>query len=168
LRPRLHEHQGDLSRRAFLTKVTVGFSGVIGLLAGVPVLGYLLGPITRPVPQKWISLGPTNSFPIGETKLVKFTDDTSLPWSGLTELTALWARQQSAGVFDVWAVNCTHLGCPVNWLPQAQLFECPCHGGIFYSNGTVAAGPPPRPLYKHPVRVQNGMLQALTFPLPTD
>jgi len=33
--------------------------------------------------------------------------------------------------FTAFAVNCTHLACPVNWQAQAQLFLCPCHGGVF-------------------------------------
>lgn len=157
-----------MSRRGFMTMVTLGFSGLIGLMSGIPIIGHLLGPIARPVPQLWIDLGPVGDFPVGETKLVKFKDTTSVAWAGLTEQTAVWARQLTQGQFNVWAVNCTHLGCPVNWLPDAKLFECPCHGGIFYADGQVAAGPPPRPLFKHEVRVQNGILQAQTLPLPTD
>jgi menaquinol-cytochrome c reductase iron-sulfur subunit len=54
----------------------------------------------------------------------------------------------------------------VNWLPDANIFECPCHGGVYYADGQVAAGPPPRPLFQHQVRVQNGQVQVLTFPIP--
>src|SRR3712207_8271662 len=39
-----------------------------------------------------------------------------------------------------FAVNCTHLGCPVRWIQDASLFLCPCHGGVFYSDGRVAGG----------------------------
>ncbi|MGH9447270.1 MAG: ubiquinol-cytochrome c reductase iron-sulfur subunit, partial [Terriglobia bacterium] len=64
------------------------------------------------------------------------------------------------------SVDCTHLGCPVRWLPKANLFMCPCHGGVFYANGDVASGPPPKPLTQYPVRVQGGYVQILTSPLP--
>ncbi|MDE3077077.1 MAG: ubiquinol-cytochrome c reductase iron-sulfur subunit [Chloroflexota bacterium] len=164
----MHEHSGDLSRRRFLSTVTGAFSGVIALIAGVPVLGHLLGPITHPVPSVWIDLGPASGFPLGETRLVKFRDETSVAWAGLTSQTAVWVRHSPPDRFDVWAVNCTHLGCPVSWLPDAKLFECPCHGGIYYADGSVAAGPPPRPLFKHAVRIRDGVLQARSLPLPTD
>ena len=35
-----------------------------------------------------------------------------------------------------------------------------------YPDGRVAAGPPPQPLFRYQVRVQNGHIQALTRPLP--
>ncbi|MBV9119601.1 MAG: Rieske 2Fe-2S domain-containing protein [Chloroflexi bacterium] len=155
------------SRRRFLTNVTFGLSGVIGAMIGIPLIGYLFGPLIKQAPNTWQDLGPTGNFPVGQTKLVNFTDSSSLPWAGQTSQTSVWVRQSAPNQFDVWAVNCTHLGCPVSWLENAQLFECPCHGGIYYANGDVAAGPPPHALFKHDVRVQNGVLQALTIPLQT-
>ncbi len=155
------------SRRRFLAEMSVGLSGAIGLLVGVPVVLHLLGPIIHPEEDIWQDLGPMIDFPLGETKLVAFIDPSSLPWAGQTAETAVWVHQFAAGLFDVWAVNCTHLGCPVNWLPDANLFECPCHGGIYYSDGSVAAGPPPRPLFKHQVRLRADRVEALTFRLPT-
>jgi len=41
---------------------------------------------------------------------------------------------------------CTHLGCIVKWDAQESSIECPCHGGVFASNGKVVAGPPPKNL----------------------
>src|SRR5207237_7133495 len=104
---------------------------------------------------------------LGQTKLAGLLDSSSLPCAGQTSQTAVWVRQTAANQFDVWSVNCTHLGCPVNWLPDAGLFECPCHGGIYYASGDVAAGPPPHALFKYQVRIQGTDLQVLTAPLPT-
>jgi Rieske Fe-S protein len=55
--------------------------------------------------------------------------------------------------FLVLAVNCAHLGCPVEWFAEAGLFMCPCHGGVYYANGEHASGPPPRGLYRCVYRV---------------
>jgi cytochrome b6-f complex iron-sulfur subunit len=41
---------------------------------------------------------------------------------------------------------CTHSGCTVPWNAEQGVFACPCHGGRFNPDGTVAGGPPPRPL----------------------
>jgi menaquinol-cytochrome c reductase iron-sulfur subunit len=155
------------SRRRFLANVSFGLSGLIGLMLGVPLIGYVFGPLIRRSPQTWQDVGAVADFGVGETVLAKFDDPTSLPWSGQTSQTAVYVRQAPAGNFDVWAVNCTHLGCPVSWLKDAGLFECPCHGGIYYSNGDVAAGPPPLPLFRHDVRIVMGRVQVLTIPLPT-
>ena len=47
------------------------------------------------------------------------------------------------GVYAVSTI-CTHLGCVVK--PNAEGFECPCHGSRFAANGDVKKGPAPRPL----------------------
>jgi menaquinol-cytochrome c reductase iron-sulfur subunit len=38
----------------------------------------------------------------------------------------------------------------------AELFLCPCHGGVYYNDGAVAAGPPPLPLHRYATRIENG------------
>jgi menaquinol-cytochrome c reductase iron-sulfur subunit len=51
-------------------------------------------------------------------------------------------------------------------MPEAKLFLCPCHGGVYYADGDVAAGPPPRPLFRYDVRVLNGLVQVKAAPIP--
>lgn len=164
---RLHGLGEPRSRRRFLTNVTFGLSGLIGAALGVPLIGYIFGPLIKQAPNNWEPVGSVSDFPVGQTKLAKLDDPSSLPWAGQTAVTAVWVRQESPGNFRVFAVNCSHLGCPVNWLPDANIFECPCHGGVYYADGQVAAGPPPAPLFQHQVRVQDGQVQVLTFPIPT-
>lgn len=46
--------------------------------------------------------------------------------------------------FHVISAVCTHLGCTVQW--RGTEFDCPCHGSRYRPDGTVIAGPAPRPL----------------------
>jgi menaquinol-cytochrome c reductase iron-sulfur subunit len=55
----------------------------------------------------------------------------------------------------------------VRWFPQSELFMCPCHGGVYYSDGSRAAGPPPRGLFEYPWKVQNGKLLIDGGQMPT-
>jgi menaquinol-cytochrome c reductase iron-sulfur subunit len=48
----------------------------------------------------------------------------------------------------------------------ANLFLCPCHGGVYYRDGTVAAGPPPHPLFRYEVRVHEASVQIKTAAIP--
>jgi menaquinol-cytochrome c reductase iron-sulfur subunit len=153
-------------RRKFLARLSIGFGSMAAALAGVPVLGFLLGPLFESIAREWRSVGAVDQFKKGQTVEVKFEDASSLPWAGVTGKTAAWLRYQPDGQFVAFAVNCTHLGCPVRWLENAGLFMCPCHGGVYYKDGTVAAGPPPRPLTKYPVRVRDGRVEILTTPTP--
>jgi Rieske Fe-S protein len=59
------------------------------------------------------------------------------------------------GESDVHAFSatCTHLGCLVTWDVDAQVFKCPCHGGVYDRTGAVKDGPPPAPLAKVATRV---------------
>src|SRR5581483_1602839 len=144
------------SRRGFLAKLSIAVGALGAAAVGAPVVGFLLAPLLRRTPELWRAVGPADQFKIGETTLVSFTDPSPLPWAGVTANTAAWLRRESEQQFIAFAVNCTHLGCPVRWLNEAELFMCPCHGGVFYSDGRVAAGPPPRPLVQYPVRVNQG------------
>ena len=89
-----------------------------------------------------------------------------MAWAGVTAMTAAWLRRLDSGGFVAFAVNCAHLGCPVRWLAKANLFMCPCHGGVYYADGSVAAGPPPRGLFKYPVRVRDGQVEILASAVP--
>jgi menaquinol-cytochrome c reductase iron-sulfur subunit len=157
---------GGLSRRRFLTRLSVALSGCGAALVGIPIIGFLLSPLLQRVPQMWRSVGPVDHFEIGTTVEVTFLDASSLPWAGVAGRTAAWLRRESAGEFIAFSVNCTHLGCPVRWLSDADLFMCPCHGGVYYPDGTVASGPPPRALVRYPVRVRAGQVEIAASPVP--
>lgn len=51
------------------------------------------------------------------------------------------------------STSCTHLGCKAYWEPDNDRFFCPCHDGVFDINGNVVSGPPPRPLDRYEVEV---------------
>ncbi|MCC7366827.1 MAG: Rieske (2Fe-2S) protein [Chloroflexi bacterium] len=155
-----------LDRRAFLNRLSLLLSGLIGLVLSVPILAYLLTPLLRRAPGVWLNIGTTDTFKVGETVQVAIEDPSPLPWAGETTRTAIWLRRDGQTDFTAFAVNCTHLACPVNWQAQAKIFLCPCHGGVFYGDGRVAAGPPPRPLPRYDVRVQGANVQVLTRRVP--
>jgi menaquinol-cytochrome c reductase iron-sulfur subunit len=155
----LTETPEEISRRRFFEKLSIGLVGLCTAIVGVPLIGFIVGPFFRKVPEKWVTLGKTDDFQIGKTVAVTVTDPSSLPWAGVTAKSAVWLRRVSEDSFIAFSANCMHLGCPVRWLEDAELFMCPCHGGVYYSDGAVAAGPPPRPLFRYDVRVENGELR---------
>jgi menaquinol-cytochrome c reductase iron-sulfur subunit len=156
----------EYDRRQFLARLSIGL-GVFGAaLVGVPVLGFLLSPLFEKPPEIWRAVGAVDRFRIGDTVEVTFLDASPLPWAGVTARSAAWLRRDSEQQFIAFSINCTHLGCPVRWLPDAGLFMCPCHGGVYYNDGTVAAGPPPKPLVRYPVRVRDGQVEIQASSIP--
>src|SRR4051812_47186307 len=127
-----------LARRRFLNRLSIGL-GVVGAVAvGAPVVGFLIRPLFVKEPREWRPVGKVEDFAIGTTNKVTYTDPSSVAWTGVSGNTAAWLRREGAQQFVAFSVNCTHLGCPVRWLPEANLFMCPCHGGVYYKDGTVA------------------------------
>jgi menaquinol-cytochrome c reductase iron-sulfur subunit len=156
----------ELSRRKLLARLSLAAGGFGALILTVPTAGFILAPFFERKPEVWRTVGKVESFKIGETTAVKYEDASPLPWAGVTARSAAWLRRVDADTFVAFSINCTHLGCPVRWLADANLFMCPCHGGVYYKDGTVAAGPPPLPLPRYPVRVLNGDVQIQTSPIP--
>ncbi len=160
----------EISRRGFFTKLGILFNGLAATVLAVPILGFLASSITRGRANgylSWVPLGSVNEFPEGETRLATFQNPYVMPTDGKTVDTACWVRRIAGDQFQVFAVNCAHLGCPVRWFPQSGLFMCPCHGGAYYRDGSRASGPPERGLFEYPNKVENGLVTIQAGELPT-
>ena len=157
-----------VSRRWLLLKAGAVFNAVVGIAVAVPVVRYLLGPVRgKNFYNSWISLGPLDQFPVGETRLATYVNPYSQPWDGATDKTACWVRHVSNSRFQVFAINCAHLGCPVRWFPQSKLFMCPCHGGVYYADGERASGPPERGLFEYQYKIVKNELHIYAGQMPT-
>jgi Rieske Fe-S protein len=155
------------SRRGFLFKLGLALNALGAVLVGIPVVGYILAPARKTSAQTWIKLGTVTTYPEGETRLAIYDNPFRVPWDGATAKVACWVRRITADQFQVFAINCAHLGCPVRWFAQSRLFMCPCHGGAYYEDGTRASGPPPRGLYEYEYQVRDGQLWVRGGQLPT-
>jgi menaquinol-cytochrome c reductase iron-sulfur subunit len=163
-----------LSREGFLSLFTLSFGAIAGLVVGIPIVGYVLAPLINQPPEVWrdVRLVGSNklvtdsTIPPGQTLEVFFESNAPMTWAGSTVNQGAWLRHNQGGGYIAYAIYCTHLGCPIHWLPEAKIFLCPCHGSVFTSDGKVAGGPAPRPLFTYLVRVQNGRVQIKTHPLP--
>ncbi len=154
------------SRRRFFTYLSAVAGAVGGAVLAVPVVGFLFAPLFRKLPGAWREVGRMGQFEVGKIVEISIEDVSTVPWSGVTAKTGAWLYRRGEEDFVVYSLNCTHLGCPVRWESSAKLFMCPCHGGVYYIDGNVAAGPPPKPLQEYPVRVRNGKVQVQSSPIP--
>jgi nitrite reductase/ring-hydroxylating ferredoxin subunit len=111
-----------MERRRFLW-------GALGLGACAGAGWRLAAPATRPLP-------------------VVLADDASALRGSLGGVRLFPSAQVAAVVqpkgLALLSTRCTHLGCALR-AGDGELV-CPCHGGRFALDGSVRAGPPPRPL----------------------
>jgi len=162
--------ENSMSRRVLLAKLGLFFNGIIGAALTVPILGYLLSPVTRERKvgyDSWLSLGALEKFPSGQTRLATYRNPVVTSWDGQTGDIACWVRNVDDHDFQVFAINCAHLGCPVRWFPQSSLFLCPCHGGAYYQDGSRASGPPERGLFEYQYKIEGGKLFIKAGEMPT-
>lgn len=141
------------SRREFVKKA---LSGALALLG----LGFL-------VPAVKI-VAPVNS---RDRELVYFPllAEEEIPRVGVkkADLTfSVLGKERKARVFIVssfegpvvFSAICSHLGCLVSYHKEKRQFVCPCHGGKYDLTGRNISGPPPAPLTRFPLKIQDGML----------
>jgi len=156
-----------VSRRGFLFGLGLAINAVAATLFAIPIVGSILGPLRRIAEQAWIPLGPLTEFPESQTRLATYRNPFVQAWDGETANVPCWVRRLGGETFQVFAINCAHLGCPVRWFPESGLFMCPCHGGVYYADGSRASGPPPRGLYEYTYKVEGGQLWVRGGELPT-
>jgi Rieske Fe-S protein len=95
--------------------------------------------------------------------------EEEIPRSGVkkAELTfTVLGKERKARVFIVsssegpvvFSAICSHLGCLVGYHKEKQEFVCPCHGGKYDLTGRNISGPPPAPLTRFPLKIQDGVL----------
>src|SRR5262245_23311097 len=159
-----------LTRRGLFMKLGILFNGAVAATLAVPIVRFLLSSVTlgrEDAYSAWVPLGRIGEFPEGETRLATFRNPFVTPTDGKTADAACWVRRIEGEQFQVFAVNCAHLGCPVRWFPQSGLFMCPCHGGAYYRDGSRASGPPERGLFEYPIKIQDGIVAIRAGELPT-
>jgi cytochrome b6-f complex iron-sulfur subunit len=132
------EESGDKnSRRAFMAAAGVAGACYIAAL-GYPVYRYLASPeeiADNAVVVTEVPLPDAQKLPLGTAKMFKF---------GTAPAVLIHHRD---GSWAAMTAVCTHLGCTVQYEPEADRIHCACHGGVYNAyTGANVSGPPPRPL----------------------
>jgi nitrite reductase/ring-hydroxylating ferredoxin subunit len=117
--------------------------------------------------ESWLSLGRLEQFPSGQTRLATYKIPWSMPGTAKPATSHAGFGMLTIRTFQVFAINCAHLGCPVRWFPQSNLFMCPCHGGAYYQDGSRASGPPERGLFQYHYKIEDGKLLIKAGEMPT-
>lgn len=89
-----------------------------------------------------------NDIQEGETKLFTFNRKRIL-------------LRKDQGELVIFSLICSHKRCTVAYQAEEEVFECPCHEGLYDKQGNVLDGPPPAPLSRFKYDIRDGMILVL-------
>lgn len=144
---REHAENGDVrTRRAFLA--IAGAAGVCYAAAlAYPVYRYLASPSEMALSASAVTevtLKDAQKVPVGSVLMFKFGPSPAM------------LIHHEDGRWIALSAVCTHLGCTVQYEPQADRIHCACHGGVYNAyTGANVSGPPPKPLKLFKVAVND-------------
>jgi Rieske Fe-S protein len=148
-----------ISRRKFLSVATWAIGGVIGVALGIPAIAYIFGPaLKEEEAQTWIRVGSASKVELGAPTLFKVKIERKTGWVVNEEEISVYVLTDNGRDFVAMSSICTHLGCRVRWISDQEQFFCPCHNAAFDKSGSVLSGPPPRPLDRYEVKVEDDQL----------
>lgn len=151
-----------LSRRNFMSIATWAIGGLIGAGLGIPAIIYVLSPARKKEEkQDWIKLGPVSKVELNTPTLFKTTITKQTGWIVNEEELSIYILTENGRDYIAMSNICTHLGCRVRWISEEEKFFCPCHTAVFDKNGDVVTGPPPKPLDRYEIKVEDEQLYIL-------
>ena len=151
-----------ISRRNFLSLLTMSIGGVIGMAIGIPAIAYILGPaLKEEEEQGWVPVTLASKVEIGVPTLFKINVQQTAGWITNETEVSFYIFTENGRDFTALSNVCTHLGCHVRWVDSDAQFHCPCHNAVFDKEGAVVSGPPPRPLDHFDVKEEDGQLFVL-------
>lgn len=151
-----------LDRRKFLSLATWAIGVLIGAGMGIPAVAFIIGPALQSEEERvWIRLGSVSKVTLGVPTLFKTTIERKTGWIVNEEEQSVYVLTENGREFIAMSNVCTHLGCRVRWIEDREEFFCPCHNGVFDKQGSVVDGPPPRPLERYQVKVEDDLLYIL-------
>jgi succinate dehydrogenase / fumarate reductase iron-sulfur subunit len=152
----------EMTRRRFMAKATLGLGAATTVFLGGLLTATALVPSLKDRLRKWVPVGPVRDFQPGSVTTVQIGYRVEDGFYRHRVVKPVMVSRRNAGEeITVFDSRCTHLGCTVHWDREKELFLCACHGGTFYPDGTVKAGPPPRPLDRFATKIEAGQLLVL-------
>lgn len=150
------ENQSPISRRAFITTSVLAGGAII--LAAIPILSTVVIPSLKKGVGKWVDFGKAEKLTPDDFSMLSYEFMVKDGWVDLPQRGFIWAKTDAKAGVKVFSSTCSHLACNVIWNKDTRMFECPCHTGRFDPQGQPVAGPPKKPLFLLPHKVEEGKL----------
>jgi len=141
------EDPGEVRTRRFFL-AAAGAAGLLYTAAlAYPIYRYLASPEEMALSATAVTevtLKDVQKLPLGSVLMFKFGTAPAM------------LIHHADGRWIALSAVCTHLGCTVQYEPQADRIHCACHGGVYNAyTGANVSGPPPKPLKLFKVAVSD-------------
>jgi len=129
------------TRRQFLNGLLGGWLGALLASFLYPVIKFVFPPTREP-----------------DKVILPFSDFKDMSPNSVKNF--LWGskpgflKKNDDGSYLAFIAVCTHLDCNVAYLADQRKFFCACHEGWYDENGRNIGGPPPRPLRRLIVAIE--------------
>jgi len=145
------------NRRGFLIRVIQTVHASIGATLAFVVGGAVVAPSFSRREKLWLPAGTVPQLTDGVPTAVTLRIARSDGASEMVDRRVVYLVK-TGDQLRALDSTCSHLGCRTKFNPDTKQIECPCHGGVYDTNGNVVSGPPPSPLAQVPVRVEHGRI----------
>lgn len=145
---------GAMNRRSALATI---FGGAGALAAGALglVAAFLSNAMGRTVARPWLRIGPAEDLDPESFQRHLLRVDHDHAWIHQRKPLTVYIKDLYPDDPVALHSKCSHLGCSVKWDAEGKKFRCPCHGGVYDEDGNVVSGPPPRPLTRLDVKIED-------------
>ena len=139
------------NRRGFLTKaLAVVIGGLAGLVPAVAGIAVFLDPLRKRKrrgkgsqtggPEGFLKVAVLDGLPIDEPRRFTVIDDLVDAWNLFPDEPVGVVYLVRTGKQAVTALNadCPHAGCRVDFSPDRDVYQCPCHNSSFKPLGEIA------------------------------
>lgn len=152
----------DEGRRLFLKLGVHGLGAGVAAVTAGPAIAYLAFPLSQDPTtggSGYIPAGRADRFKEGEPVKVDLLADKMDAWNRIEQVKvgSAWIIRHQ-GKLLAYSSVCPHLGCAVDYEAKDNKFKCPCHRSAFGLDGSVEAGPSPRPLDALEVKEEDGLV----------
>jgi menaquinol-cytochrome c reductase iron-sulfur subunit len=157
-----------IPRRSFYVAVIYVCNAIMGIALAVPALMYLLIQPRSRKQSAFVDAGDVSQLTPGVPVEMSFQQSRIDGWRPVTEKRTAWVVKTADNNVVAYGPQCTHLGCAYHWDGGIKEFVCPCHSSFFSIEGTVLAGPAPRPLDRYITKIQDNRIQIGPLKAPVE
>lgn len=140
------------ARRNFLSRFVIAVQAAIGGAVTYVVGGAALAPSFASHARSWQRAASVDELADGVPTPVTLRLIRQDGYRQVVDRRVVYIQRAADGV-RVLDSTCTHLGCRTRYDDTSKHFVCPCHGGVYDSDGSVLEGPPPASLRRIEARI---------------